>query len=618
MSQESLLFNGADEMVNCLVGRGVDTIFCITGAGNLALVDALMRDGRVRLIYCHHEQATVMAAQGYARISGGVGVALVTTGGGAANALTGALSAQLDSVPILLLTGNESSFHCTGMAGFRAYGVQGFDAVSVYEPVTKIASRILDTDEISKLLESAWEEASTDRQGVALLDFPMDIQRRPIDVLTGLPSEGLVVDRTPPSGDSAAATEVAKALAQSAKPLLYLGNGARNHGSLELALSLIEKHELPFLLSWSAADLIEDGHPLNMGRVGIYGDRAGNILLQQCDLLLCVGTRLAIPQMGYDQEDFARHAERWVVDVDEQELSKFKGPRWHRVCEDALGFLEGLTQALEQHPVSPRTSWLDECNRVWTALPRDEQNGREGEDDAGYVHSCSVMENLNETLPDDAVVSTDVGAGLLSGHYSLRPRQGQRLFTSQGLGEMGFGLPAAIGAYFADTSRPIICLSTDGGMMFNLQELQTARIHGIPLKLFVFNNDGYGMIRISQSSLFDSRFAGIGPESGVSFPNFADVAATFGFAHRLIDSDSTLRSVLPEALHSAGPELIEVRMSPYQKYQPRLATRRLPDGTLSSPPLEDLDPYLSLEELEGLLGTRAHRNSYISRGLEDD
>ena len=284
---------------------------------------------------------------------------------------------------------------------------------------------------------------------------------------------------------------------------------------------------------------------------------------------------------------------------------------------DSLWFCQGLAGALVQQPMPSRTPWLDECKRVWSALPREDQTGQRAENDAGFIHSSSVMEYLNEVLPNDAVVATDVGAGLLSGHYSLRPRQGQRLFTSQGLGEMGFGLPAAIGAYFADTNRPIVCLSTDGGLMFNLQELQTARYHEIPLKLFVFNNDGYGMIRISQSNLFDSRFAGIGPGSGVSFPDFADVAAAFGLTHYLIDSDTTLRSVLPEALKSASAELIEVRMSPDQKYQPRLATRRLPDGTLSSPPLEDLDPYVSLEELEGLLGTRAHTNSYLARGLHN-
>ncbi|MDA9863359.1 thiamine pyrophosphate-binding protein [bacterium] len=617
MSQQPSTLNGADEMVRCLVDLGVDTVFCITGAGNLALVDALTRDGRVRLLYCHHEQAVVMAAQGYARVSGRVGVALVTTGGGAANALTGALSAHLDSVPVLLLTGNESSFHCSAMADFRAYGVQGFDAVSAFGPVTKFSARIMATEEIVPLLAEAWERATTSRKGVALLDFPMDLQRQPVSVIQDFGLARQAVESRQRSSEPADITELVKALAEAGRPLLYLGNGVRDSGATELALDMINRYQLPFVLSWSAADLIEDGHALNVGKVGIYGDRAANIILQQCDLLLCVGTRLAIPQIGYDQADFARNAQRWVVDVDQTELSKFVGPRWHTVCADALDFLQRLDAELTEQPADIRDEWVETCDRVWTALPREEQTGQLAEQNHGVVHSCSVMECLNDFLPADAVIVTDVGAGLLSGHYSLRPRGGQRLFTSQGLGEMGFGLPAAIGAHFADTGRPIVCLSTDGGLMFNLQELQTARCHGIPLKLLVFNNNGYGMIRISQSNLFDSRFAGIGPESGVSFPDFSQVAETFGFNHCLIDSDSALTSVLPNALSSSRPEFIEVRMSPDQKYEPRLATTRLPDGTLASPPLEDLCPYISLDELEALLGTRAHRNSYLTRGLQD-
>jgi acetolactate synthase-1/2/3 large subunit len=618
MSEELPVVTGADDMVRRLVSRAVDTMFCITGAGNLALVDAIIRDGRIRLVYCHHEQAVVMAAQGYSRVSGKVGVALVTTGGGAANALIGVLSAQLDSVPILLVAGNESSFHCQGMSSFRAYGVQGFDAVSVYRPVTKFSARIQSTDEIGPLLADAWTLAMTDRRGVSLLDFPMDLQRRPSTPVV-VPDEGPMAMESGSSlhSDAVAVAACTSALAAAHRPLVYLGNGVRDHGSREMALALIEQYNLPFLLSWSAADLIEDAHPLNMGKVGIYGDRAANILLQKSDLLLCIGTRLAIPQMGYDQEDFARFAERWVVDIDPVELTKFVGSRWHLIESDSASFLAELTVDMAGSDVQSRSEWLTECTRVWTELPREDQTGPAVETGSGYVHSCRVMEYLNSALSDNAVIVTDVGAGLLSGHYALRPKPGQRLFTSQGLGEMGFGLPAALGAFFADTSRPIICLSTDGGLMFNLQELQTARHNEIPLKLLVFNNDGYGMIRISQENLFDSRFAGIGQDSGVSFPDFADVAATFGFTHYLVDEEADFSSMITPALASSEPALVEIRMSPSQKYQPRLGTRKLPDGTLTSPPLDDLDPYLPIEDLEQLLGGRAHRRSYLSRGLPD-
>jgi acetolactate synthase-1/2/3 large subunit len=262
-----------------------------------------------------------------------------------------------------------------------------------------------------------------------------------------------------------------------------------------------------------------------------------------------------------------------------------------------------------------RETWLKECRRVWHQLPREEQYTALISKSSQVVHSSSVMECLNEVAPANAVFVTDVGAGLLSGHYSLRPMPGWRVMTSQGLGEMGFGLPAAIGAHIADPTRPIICLNTDGGLMFNIQELETARNLQIPLKLFVFNNDGYGMIRISQQNLFDGRFAGIDPKSGVSFPNFKNIAASFGLTHVLIDSENTMKSSLTQVFKAPEATLIEVVMSPDQKYEPRLKTQKLPDGSLSSPPLDDLEPFLPLDVLEDLLGCKAHRNSYLSRGL---
>jgi len=616
VSTQETTFNGADLLVNLLIQRDVKTIFSITGAGNLAIIDAIIRDGRIRVVYCHHEQSVVMAAQGYARVAGDVGVALVTTGGGVSNALTGVLSAQLDSVPILLISGNESSFHCVDMANFRAFGVQGFDSVSVYAPVTKFAKRILDSSEIAATFTSAWNIARQDRCGVTFIDFPMDLQRQfvrsPETYSSPLPEQ----EKAPQSEPPLEQIEIcALALSRSESPLIYLGNGVRHAVSLRKAVALVEQHQLPFVLSWSAIDLIEDSHPLNMGRVGIYGDRAANILLQKSDLLLCVGTRLAIPQIGYDKADFARNAERWVIDIDPTELSKFPATNWHTIDYDSGEFLKALKALMPEQDPSKRETWLKECRRVWHQLPREEQYGTVDKTTTTTVHSSSVMECLNRIAPHNAVFVTDVGAGLLSGHYSLRPKSGWRVMTSQGLGEMGFGLPAAIGAHIADATRPILCLNTDGGLMLNIQELETVRKLQIPLKLFVFNNEGYGMIRISQENLFDGRFAGIDSQSGVSFPNFANVASTFGLKHVVIQSEITLESDLKGALQSPGSILIEIRMSPDQKYEPRLKTQKLPDGTLSSPPLDDLDPFLPFGLLEDLLGTKAHKNSYLSRGL---
>jgi acetolactate synthase-1/2/3 large subunit len=323
------------------------------------------------------------------------------------------------------------------------------------------------------------------------------------------------------------------------RPILYLGNGMRGlRGQVSLQ-QLIEDVGIPFLVSWSALDLIEDSHPLNLGRVGIYGDRAAIILLQKADLVVCLGTRLAIPQVGYHFDDFARLARLWIVDIDSDELAKFansgreRTELVHGCCRDAMTRVHALLAAGPPRDIS---DWLEDCDRVWNYLPRrveDPVNHM-------YVHSGDVIQALNNCAPKDAIITTDVGAGLLSGHHFLEVRKGQRIFTSQGLGEMGFGLPAAIGAALAEPKRPIICLSTDGGIMFNLQELATARENAARLYLFVFNNNGYAMIKASQKNLFGGRLAGVDSSSGISFPDFRIMAEAFGFEYLQIKNSVNL------------------------------------------------------------------------------
>ena len=610
--------NGADIVAALLVERGVEVIFCITGAGNLALVDAIGRNTNIKFVFSHHEQAAVMEAQGYSRVSGKVGVAIVTTGGGTVNSLSGILSAYLDSIPVLILSGNESSFHCENMQDFRAYGVQGFDSKTVAEPITKFASRILSSTEITAKFNQAWEAASTDRMGPVLVDFPMDLQRKITSqseqILISAP-EKKKSDKSQTASNIKLIAECSKRLGKANRPLLYFGNGIRGESALLKARELVEKYRIPFCLSWSALDLFENEHPLNMGRIGIYGDRAANIILQKSDFILCVGTRLAIPQIGYDRDDFARMADRWIVDIDQIELSKFAKNQWNSICQSSDSFLGHVLKDLSELSLSDSlSSWVADAKDIWQRLPRSEQIGATV-GSAHKVHSFDVINFLNSAMHDDSIVATDVGAGLLTGHYALAAKGTQRIFTSQGLGEMGFGLPGAIGAHFADPKRQLICLNTDGAIMFNLQELQLVKHHKIPMKLFIFNNDGYTMIKISQQNLFESRVSGSDIDSGISFPLFSDLAKTFGFEYCLIDNLKSFESVLRPALESAEAVLIEIKMSPDQKYLPRLATSKLADGTLVSPPLEDLDPMISIESLKDLLGYQPHANSYKSRGL---
>jgi acetolactate synthase-1/2/3 large subunit len=602
-----------DVIVEFLIAQEVDTVFCITGAGNLAIVDALYRKPQIQVVFSHHEQASLMEAIGYSKTSGKPGVALVTTGAGTSNALTGILSAQMDSVPLFLISGNESSFHCESMKDFRAFGVQGFDSVAVMSPVTKSSTRVESPGAIIETLSQAWQAMISGRKGAAHVDIPMDIQRHPA---SPEPTPVSLIRGPAPKNPHPDLSELIQGLVEAKNPMLYLGNGMRGPGAKELVTRFWDKFRIPMVLSWSALDLIPEAHEGNFGRVGIYGDRSANISIQKADFLLCLGTRLAIPQVGYDRNDFARNAVKWVVDIDPVELEKNVGKEWHGLNSDALTLLSEVERLLLQHGSNEdRSGWLTVLKDLKEALPRHKQFGESPSETSGFLHSLDVIQELNTLLSDDSIVVTDVGAGLLSGHYGLEAKNKQTIFTSQGLGEMGFGLPGAIGAHFASPGRQLICLNTDGAIMFNLQELEVVRFFAIPLKLFIFNNSGYGMIRVSQESLFGGRLSGTNFSTGISFPDFESLAQTFGLNYTRLSGRTDLGEPLALALSSSKSELIEVVMDPGQKYLPRLSTTKLEDGSLVSPPLEDLDPKIDISLLESLLEQKAAPGSYSSRGI---
>ena len=605
--------NGADHLVATLKKTGVDIVFCISGAGNLAIIDALVREGSINIVYSHHEQAAVMEAQGYSRVSGKTGIAIVTTGAGTSNVATGALSAYLDSVPILIISGNESSFHCLNSNELRAYGVQGFDSVAVLKPIVKNSCRILKSEEVQAITEDMIGHALEARMGPVHIDFPMDLQRR---IVSNENIQDYLVTQDKPKDkkfDDGFSVELMSHLAKSQKPFLYIGNGCRSEATLNILKKIIHRLQIPFFVSWSAIDLFQEDNPLNMGRIGIYGDRAANIALQKADLLICLGTRLAIPQVGYDMNDFARNATKWIVEIDESECDKFDNPKYHVLKSDVLLFLQNLDVLLNKTDVAISKEWLLDLEDIWNQLPRYDQIGQYTTKNNEYLHSADVIQVLNAKLKSDAIIVTDVGAGLLTGHYMYEAKGTQRFFTSQGLGEMGFGLPGAIGAHFASPKKQIVCLNTDGGIMFNLQEMQLIPQHKIPLKLFIFNNNGYSMIKTSQQNLFGGRFSGSSGETGISFPSFEQLAQLFKFEYYRATSSNISNDLFSEMLESDKPVLFEIIMDPEQKYLPRLSTSKLSDGTLVSPPLEDLDPMISSEILQKLLGQELHPNSIKAR-----
>jgi len=386
-------------------------------------------------------------------------------------------------------------------------------------------------------------------------------------------------------------TEIVKAQ----RPVIWLGHGVRLADAVDLVEPFINFLQCPVLISWAGIDMISSDHPLVFGRAGVYGQRAANFILQNCDFLLAVGTRLAIPQIGYDLNEFIRNAKLALVDIDLTELQKLGKKVSIPIQADAKDFMQTMLAISQSNFTSSQKSkWLEKCNNYRNKYPILNQ---EYQDRDAYINSYTFIQKLSEYFTNNQIIVTDMGTALLSTHQILSIKKGQRLITSTGLGEMGYALPAAIGAAFANKNAEIICLNCDGGMMLNLQELQTIIHHQLPIKIVVFNNDGYLMIKHTQKALFSGRYAGTNKQSGVSCPDFSALAQAFDIPSFVIRNWEDVASEIPKVQNLPGPVICEVFTHPEQLFSPKLSLALQKDGSIVSPPLEDLSPLLSREEL---------------------
>lgn len=591
----------SDIIAKFFEAKGVKHGFGIIGSANAHIFDSIFYNSSIELICNHHEQACTMAVQTYWKTTGIPTFALVTAGGGSSNAITGVLSAWADSIPCIVISGQENPRYITPDHDLRMYGIQGYDSPFAVSKMTKYGARIMDPERVLYELEKAWHYATTGRPGPCWLDFPMSIQ-------AALVEENNLVHYIPEVDDQdlergilegeALARTVTKTLEQlraARRPLIWLGVGVRMADAVSEATRLIEELGIPVLLSWSAIDLLPSGHPLVVGSAGVYGQRAANFILQSCDYLLTIGTRLAIPQVGYEISELARGAKDiTVVDIDPTELKKYPQRFNNPVCADAGSFIREMLVQVSEKPIPKQEEWIEWCAQVRSRFP---WIGPEHEDKGGFINSYRFMDRLASLMKPDQIVVTDMGTALLSGHQALPIKPPQRLLTSQGLGEMGFGLPGAIGASIARDRGEVLCLNCDGGMMMNLQELQTIVHYQLPIKIVVFNNDGYLMIKHTQKAVLKGRYAGTDKGSGVSCPDFSKVASAFDMPAYQIRTWEDFDREMPIVLAATGPLICEVFMHPEQFFHPKLGVSIQPDGALISPPLEDLSPFLPRETL---------------------
>ena len=594
-----------DLIAETLEKLNIQHAFGITGAGNVHLFDSIARRGFTEIICVHHEQAACMAMQTYYRTSGRLAACLLTTGGGSTNGVTGVVSAWADSIPGLVIAGNEQSKYVKFDNSLRMWGVQGYDSVEMVRKVTKYAYRVTDPRWACYELEKAAHIAFDQRPGPVWIEIPMDIQSTYIE-----PSHAVKFIKPPRINYQCNDVEhqidqVVEKLKNSQRPVFWFGNGVRLSGAEKKISKLLETIRVPSLVSWAGIDMIDSSHPLVYGRAGVYGQRCANFVLQNSDYVLAIGTRLAIPQIGYDISELAREAKIDVVDIDPLEANKLVPRISQSIVSDAGDFLELLISKLENNNYD-KSSWIDQCNLYRDRFPWVD---KEHDDQEGFINSYKFMEVLNKYFKPDQIVVTDMGTALLSGHQTLKFKDGQRLMTSTGLGEMGYGLPAAVGASFASNRGEVMCLNCDGGMMMNLQELQTIDHHKLPIKIFVFNNDGYLMIKHTQNNLFKGTKVGSDGASGVTCPDFDKVGRAFNMHTYQIRSWEDCDRILPEVQAATGPVICEVFMHPRQLFVPKLGMIVRQDGTMVSSPLEDLGPLLPRDVMEESMIIGMHEKS---------
>ncbi len=581
-----------------LVDHGITDVFSVTGGGAMHLNDALGHQAGLTVTYNHHEQACAMAAEAYARVDNRIAAVCVTTGPGGTNAITGVLGGWLDSIPMLVLSGQvryDTTARSTGLP-LRAMGDQEFDITAAVGCMCKYAEMVTDPLRIRHALEKALYLARAGRPGPCWLDIPLNVQGATVDTgdLMGFdPAE--CPQAAPPPPSDAVISDILARVASAQRPVFYAGNGIRLSGAFGVFRRVALKLGVPVATCWDSIDLMPSDDPLYVGRGGIMGDRAGNFAVQNSDLVLAMGNRLSIRQVGYNHASWARAAHVVMVDIDEAELKK---PTLHvetPVWADAALVLRAMDERLPDGPLFRGEDWLARCRDWKTRYPVVQDKHTCGCEGANvYV----MIHELSSRLPEGRLTVVGNGSACVVGSHAYVIKRDQRFLINSGAASMGYDLPAAIGACIAIGRGETVCVTGDGSIQMNLQELQTIVHHRLPIKIFLINNNGYHSIRQTQKNFFGEPLVGVGGESGdLSFPDMGKLAWAYGIPYSSACANEELPQVLAAALAAEGPAICEVFVGCDQNFEPKSATKRLPDGTLVSAPLEDLAPFLSEEEL---------------------
>ena len=576
----------ADIVASFLVDQGIKDIFTLTGGGAMFLNDGIASNDNINAICNHHEQACAMGAVAYAKYKNGLAAAMLTTGCGATNAITGLLDAWQDNTPVIFISGQikRKETSRNAQTNLRQFGVQEADIVSIVESLTKYAVMVNEPEEVLYHLEKAVHLAQTGRPGPVWIDIPLDVQGFFIDT-----SElKHFTPKVEVNQEIKGMDQFIRMYEQAERPIILAGNGVRLSGSVEKLREFVSKNNVPCAVSYLAADYFEQENPNYVGRIGIKGDRAGNFAIQNSDLIISLGSRLSVCLTGFEYELFARESKLIVVDIDEDEHKKDTVNIDQFIYSDVGAFLENIGNKVTPKPLG---EWQKKCMH-W----KEKWPVYQGGYDINTVNMYEFTKVLSELASEDSIVVSDAGSSyyVTSQSFTLNNKK-QRYITSGAQADMGFTLPAAIGACIA-ANKPVIGITGDGSFQLNIQELQTIKHYNLPVKLIVWNNNGYSSIRATQNKFFDGRRIGTDPESGVSFPEVGKIASAYELPYVKINNVAELREKLADVIAASGPVICEVMCPENQEIIPAVSAVKNKDGSMTSKPMEDMYPFLDRNE----------------------
>jgi acetolactate synthase-1/2/3 large subunit len=589
--------NVSEYIFNFFAEKGINTVFMVTGGQAMYLDDAVGKSGKFEIICTHHEQAAAMAADAYGRIKNKPAIALVTAGPGSVNAMNGVVGGYTDSSPMIVVSGqaNFSFVKYQEETRIRQYGVQGINIKPLVESVVKYFITI---DEIKKLdhyLNTALINATSGRPGPVWIDVPLDIQRQEVDVALVDPFYDGAIKRN--INNNRYYEQILERLLNSKRPVFLVGQGIALASARDNFKHLLDLMPIPVITSRLGIDLIESDSRLYVGRPGNYGERSANFAIQNADLIITIGCRLASSLVGHDPGGFGRLAYKIVVDIDEKELNKPGVKIDSKICMDCKEFIVGLSEHLENRfdikAIPDFSKWITVCNNWKNNYPVVQPE---------YLHEKPInsyvfIDKLSSLAPKDAYILVDTGSCFHVACQTWKIKKGQRYLTTGGLSSMGYWV-AGIGACLANNKNDTIVITGDGSLQMNLQEFATIKHNKLPLKIFILNNNGYLLIRHTQRNFMDDRFIGESPETGVWCPDILEVAKAYGIKALRISGIEEAEEKIRETLSYDGPVVCDVMTPEWQLLIPRVSSDKLPDGTLVSREYSDMFPYLSRDEYQ--------------------